>query len=112
MNHKALAIAPIVAVAALLLTAVGFAIPQQAFAGYGHNHNHNNHNNHNGNSIKASQQVNQQNSCTSAQDQQGMNQGNNGNGPDSMNGGGTPMESSSSSTFCLNSGDNQADISK
>ncbi len=33
MNHKALAIAPIVAVAALVLTAVEFAISQQAFAG-------------------------------------------------------------------------------
>ncbi|MFY9798599.1 MAG: hypothetical protein WAJ93_23165 [Candidatus Nitrosopolaris sp.] len=32
MNHKALAIAPIVAVAALVLTAVEFAISQQAFA--------------------------------------------------------------------------------
>jgi hypothetical protein len=42
MNHKVLAIAPIVAVAALALTAVGFAIPQQAFAHYGHHHHHNN----------------------------------------------------------------------
>jgi hypothetical protein len=32
MNHKALAIAPIVAIAALVLTAVEFAISQQAFA--------------------------------------------------------------------------------
>jgi hypothetical protein len=64
MNHKALAIAPIVAVAALALTAVGFAIPQQAFAGYGHNHNNHNHNNHNGNSIKVDQQINQLNNCT------------------------------------------------
>jgi hypothetical protein len=32
MNHKALAIAPIVVIAALVLTAVEFAISQQAFA--------------------------------------------------------------------------------
>jgi hypothetical protein len=61
MNHKVLAIAPIVAVAALVLTAVGFAIPQQAFAGYGHHHYH--HNNHS-NSIDVDQQINQLNNCT------------------------------------------------
>src|SRR5215469_10573458 len=32
MNHKALAIAPILVIAALVLTAVEFAISQQAFA--------------------------------------------------------------------------------
>jgi hypothetical protein len=67
MNHKVLAIAPIVAVAALVLTAVGFAIPQQAFASYGHSHNHHNHhNNHNSNSneIDVSQSINQLNNCT------------------------------------------------
>ena len=56
MNHKALVIAPIVAVAALVLTAVGFAIPQQALASYGHSHNHHNHHNHHhSNSIDVSQ---------------------------------------------------------
>jgi hypothetical protein len=40
LNHKVLAVAPILAVAALALTAVGFAIPQQAFAHY-HHHNSN-----------------------------------------------------------------------
>ena len=60
MNHKVLAIAPIVAVAALVLTAVGFAIPQQAFAG-GHHHNHHN----NSNTIDVSQTINQLNNCTS-----------------------------------------------
>jgi hypothetical protein len=59
MNHKVLAIAPIVAVAALALTAVGFAIPQQALAG-GHHHNHN------GNSLKVDQQINQLNNCTTS----------------------------------------------
>jgi hypothetical protein len=38
MNHKALAIAPIVVIAALVLTAVEFAISQQAFA-WGHHVN-------------------------------------------------------------------------
>jgi hypothetical protein len=67
MNHKALAIAPIVAVAALALTAVGFAIPQQAFASYGHHHYHHNHNHHNNsNRIDVSQSINQLNNCTSS----------------------------------------------
>lgn len=61
MNHKVLAIAPIVAVATLVLTAVGFAIPQQAFAGYSHHHH-----NHHGNTIDVSQTINQLNNCTSA----------------------------------------------
>ena len=56
MNHKVLAIAPIVAVAALALTAVGFAIPQQAFAHYGHHH----HNN----SIKVDQETSQLHVCS------------------------------------------------
>ena len=56
MNHKVLAIAPIVAVAALALTAVGFAIPQQAFAHYGQHH----HNN----SIKVDQETSQLNVCS------------------------------------------------
>jgi hypothetical protein len=64
MNRKTLAIVPIVAVAALALTAVAFAIPQQAFAG-GYHHNHHNHNNNNNNNkIDVSQQINQLNNCT------------------------------------------------
>ncbi|SRR6266849_7177724 len=40
MHSKALAIAPIIAIAALALTAIGFAtLQQQAFAHYGHDHN-------------------------------------------------------------------------
>ena len=61
MNRKTLAIAPIVAVAALALTAIVFAIPQQALAHYGHHHNHNN------NKIDVSQQINQLNNCTEAE---------------------------------------------
>jgi hypothetical protein len=65
MNHEVLAMAPIVAVAALTLTAVGFAIPQQVFAGYGHHYNHHNHHNHhNNNRIYVSQTNNQLNNCT------------------------------------------------
>jgi len=63
MNHKALAIAPIVAVAAALaLTSVAFLIPQQALAHSGHNHNHHNNNN---NRIDVSQSINQLNNSTS-----------------------------------------------
>jgi archaellin len=61
MNHKVLAIAPIVAVAALVLTAVGFAVPQQALAHNGHHYH-----NHSSNSIKVDQQINQLNNCTLA----------------------------------------------
>jgi conjugal transfer/entry exclusion protein len=46
-------------VAAMTLTAMAFAIPQQALA-YRH------HNNHNGNSLKVDQQINQLNNCTTA----------------------------------------------
>jgi archaellin len=60
MNRKVLAIAPIVAVAALVLTAVGFATPQQALAHHGHHYH-----NHSSNSIKVDQQINQLNNCTS-----------------------------------------------
>ena len=59
MNHNA-TLAIVAVVAAMTLTAVAFAIPQQALA-YRH---HNNHNNNHKNSIKVDQQVNQQNSCT------------------------------------------------
>ena len=63
MNHKALAITPIVAAAALALAAVIFAIPQQAFA-WGHHHHHN-HNN--GNRIDVNQTINQENDCSFAE---------------------------------------------
>jgi conjugal transfer/entry exclusion protein len=46
-------------VAAMTLTAMAFAIPQQALA-YRH------HNNHNSNSLKVDQQINQLNNCTTA----------------------------------------------
>ena len=59
MNHSKTTLAIAAIVAALALTGVAFAIPQQALAG-GHHHNHN-HNN----SIKVDQQINQLNNCTS-----------------------------------------------
>jgi hypothetical protein len=92
MNHN-VTLAIVAVVAAMTLTAVAFAIPQQALA-YRHHNNHNNHNN----SIKVDQQINQLNNCT-----------------------GVPQETikslqtdgtSSSSTVCINSGDNSADIHK
>ena len=55
MNHN-LTLAIVAIVAATTLTAVAFAIPQQALA-YKHHHHNNNH-------IKVDQQVNQQNECT------------------------------------------------
>jgi hypothetical protein len=60
MNHKNTTLAIAAIVAAVAMTAVAFAIPQQALA-YGH-HNNNNHNN--GNSIKVDQQISQANFCT------------------------------------------------
>ncbi len=60
MNHN-VTLAIVAIVAAMKLTAVAFAIPQQALA-YRHHNNHNNHNN----SIKVDQQINQLNNCTGA----------------------------------------------
>jgi len=58
MNHN-LTLGIVAIVAAMTLTAVAFAIPQQALAYRHHNHNHN-HNN----SLKVDQQINQLNNCT------------------------------------------------
>jgi hypothetical protein len=55
MNHY-VTLGIVAIVAAMTLTAVGFAIPQQALA-YRYHNNHNN-------SIKVDQQVNQLNDCT------------------------------------------------
>ncbi len=72
MNHKNTTLAIAAIVAAVVMTAVAFAVPQQALA-YGH-HSHNN-----SSSIKVSQDISQANVC-------------------------------SNSSFCLNTGDNSADI--
>ena len=58
MNHN-LTLGIVATVAAMTLTAVAFAIPQQALAYKHHNHNHNN-------SLKVDQQINQLNNCTVA----------------------------------------------
>jgi hypothetical protein len=58
MNHKNTTLAIAAIVAAVAMTAIAFAIPQQALAG-GHNHNH-------GNSIKVDQQIDQANVCSNS----------------------------------------------
>jgi hypothetical protein len=57
MNHKNTTLALAAIVAAVAVTGVAFAVPQQALAGGHHNHN-------NGNSIKVSQDTTQINACT------------------------------------------------
>jgi hypothetical protein len=60
MNHiKTTSVIAAIVTAALALTAVVMAIPQQALA-YGHHHHHN----HNSNSIKVSQDTSQLNACS------------------------------------------------
>jgi hypothetical protein len=59
MNHKNTTLAMAVIVAALAITAVGFAVPQQAFAHYGHHHN-------SSNSIDVSQSISQANLCSNS----------------------------------------------
>jgi hypothetical protein len=58
MNHKNTTLALAAIVAAVAVTGVAFAVPQQALAG-GHHH-------HNGNSIKVSQDISQANLCTNS----------------------------------------------
>ncbi|MDQ6668982.1 MAG: hypothetical protein M3Y53_12265 [Thermoproteota archaeon] len=59
MNHN-VTLGIVAIVAAMTLTAVALAIPQQALAYRHHNHHHHN------NSIKVDQQINQLNNCTRA----------------------------------------------
>ena len=102
MNHN-VTLAIVAVVAAMTLTAVAFAIPQQALA-YKHHNNHKN-------SIKVDQQVNQQNSCTGVpvtpQPMPPL-----GVSTLSMSGGSANDGSSVSGTVCLNQGDNSVDIHK
>ncbi len=94
MNHN-VTLAIVAIVAATALTAIPFVVPQQALAG-GHHYKHNH-----SNSIKVDQSINQANFC-------------NGTNPTPPPQGLTLVElpGSSSSTTCVNIGDNQADISK
>jgi hypothetical protein len=73
MNHKNTTLAIAAIVAAVAMTAVAFAVPQQALAG-GHHYKHNN-----SNKIDVSQDISQANFCTN-------------------------------SSFCLNSGSNDASV--
>jgi len=95
MNHN-VTLAIVAFVAATALTAIPFAIPQQALAG-GHQYKHNNHNS---NSIKVDQQISQANFCNGTSSPPPL--------PTTRDMVGQP----SSSTTCVNVGDNQADISK
>jgi hypothetical protein len=56
MNYKISTLAIAAIVAAVAMTAIAFAIPQQALAHYGHH-------NHNSNSIKVDQNTTQVNLC-------------------------------------------------
>jgi hypothetical protein len=87
MNHK-VTLGLVAIVAAMTLTAVAFAVPQQALAYKHHNHN-------NSNSIKVDQQINQLNECT-------------GVPLDNIK----TLDNTGSSTVCLNQADNSADIHK
>ena len=87
-NKKTLAIASFVV--AVALAGVAFATPQQVLAGGHHNHKHN--------SIKVDQQINQENACNSTPQPK----------PELT----ARTTGSSSSTVCLNFGDNSADIHK
>jgi hypothetical protein len=58
MNHKYITLGVAVIVAAVAVTAVGFAAPQQALAHYSHHHHHSD------SGIKVDQQINQANLCS------------------------------------------------
>jgi len=65
MNHKNITLAIAAIVAAVAMTAVAFAIPQQALA-YGHHNNNNNNNHNNSNRIDVSQDISQANVCSNS----------------------------------------------
>ena len=88
MNHN-VTIGIVAIVAAMALTGVAFAIPQQALAG-GH------HYKHNSNSIKVDQQINQLNNCSSPLPERQV----------------LAVMTPVPITDCQNFGDNQADVSK
>jgi archaellin len=68
MNHKNLTLALTAVVAAVAITAVAFAVPQQVMAGGHHTHHSS------GGGIRVSQTVNHLNNCT---DTTCLNDGNN-----------------------------------
>ena len=58
MNHKNTTLAIAAIIAAVAVTAIAFAVPQQALAG-GYQHNHSNN-------IKVNQQIDQANVCSNS----------------------------------------------
>jgi len=58
MNHKYITLGIAIIVAAVAVTAIGFAAPQQALAHYSHHHHHSD------SGIKVDQQINQANLCS------------------------------------------------
>jgi hypothetical protein len=58
MNHRNTTLAIAAIVAAVAVTTIAFALPQQALAG-GYHHNH-------GSSVKVNQQIDQANVCTNS----------------------------------------------
>jgi len=93
MNHYKTTLAIASIVVAVALAGVAFTTPQQVLAGGHHNHKHNN--------IKVDQQINQPNNCTSPLPP-----------PPPAKPELTAGTMSTSSTVCLNFGDNSADIHK
>jgi len=61
LNHKNLTLGIAAIIAAIAMTAVAYAVPQQALAHYGHHHHHNNNN-----GIKVDQQIGQANLCSNS----------------------------------------------
>ena len=92
MNHNKTTLAIASIVVAVALAGVAFTTPQQVLAGGHHNHKHN--------SVKVDQQINQLNNCTSPLPPPPK--------PELTAG----TSGSTSSTVCLNFGDNSADIHK
>jgi cytoskeletal protein RodZ len=95
MNHRNTSLAIVAIVAAVAITGVAFAVPQQVLA-YRHHHN--------SNSIKVDQQISQANVCStpppeSEETNETMTQEH-----------AETEEAASSPTICLNNANNTADI--
>jgi hypothetical protein len=100
MNHNKTTLAIASIVVAVALAGVAFATPQQVLAGGHHNHKHNS------NSVKVDQQINQLNACTTPPTPTPTP------APENRTLLTAGLTGSSSSTVCLNFGDNSADIHK
>ncbi|MFZ0896287.1 MAG: hypothetical protein WAZ77_17445 [Candidatus Nitrosopolaris sp.] len=107
MNHNKTTLAIASIVVAVALAGVAFATPQQVLAGGHHNHKDKS------NSVKVDQQINQQNACsTPTQTPPPPPPANNSSGQPLEHSDAVDTTGSSSSTICLNSGNNSADIHK